>query len=256
MSERTAYSTALHSHSHPMHYNTVIPEQAFSLQGCCTLRAKAPLSPAPKLHYFTKYLNHVSPIFTRQLFPFISLLPDQGTEGELWLKYKNASLPWTMRWMKWERSLQTLCTEPSPIQGTARHCSTRFHRQWGPLAHTNLFPDWRFLNLEGHNLMWEAVSRSYLQCCPSYPSTTKITSFILISSESPEAQAMQPHWEQTPPNMASNNDTVAWAQQLEWFPLLFLSRSESTFSPFLPGTQTPAEGKIYLSRKIMAWGLH
>lgn len=87
MPGRTAHSTALHSQSHPMHHNPVFPEQAFSLQGCCVLpghlRAKAPLSPAPKAHYFTKYLNHLSPIFAEQLCPFTCLLPDQGTEGEL-----------------------------------------------------------------------------------------------------------------------------------------------------------------------------
>lgn len=51
------------------------------------------------------------------------------------------------------------------------------------------------------------------QCCPSYPSTTKITSFILISAESPKAQAEQPHWEQTPPNTASNMDTASVSVQ-------------------------------------------
>lgn len=185
-SGRTAYSTALHSHSHPMHHNTVIPEQAFSLQGCWALpghlRAKAPLSPAPKPHYFTEYLNNFPPIFTEQLCLFTSLLPEQGTEGELWLKYKMFSFHSPQDEWKQKDLHNPPCTEPSPIQGTVRHCSllysSRSCSQWGPLAHTNLFPDWRFLSLEGHNLMWKAVSRSHSQSCPSYPSTTNITPFI------------------------------------------------------------------------------
>lgn len=89
------------------------------------------------------------------------------------------------------------------------------------------------------------------QCCPSYPSTTKITSFILISAESPEAQAEQPHWEQTPPNTASNMDTAAG-----WFPHLSLSRAERPFSPFSPRHPDPSRRENLPSRKIMAWGLH
>lgn len=39
-------------------------------------------------------------------------------------------------------------------------------------------PDSQFLSLEGHKLMWEAVSRIHPQNCPSYTSTTNINSFI------------------------------------------------------------------------------
>lgn len=119
MSRRTAHSTAPHPHSHPMHHNTVIPEQAFSLQGCCTLpghlRAKAPPSPTPKSHYFTKYLNHLPPVFTEQVCLFTSLLPDQGTEGELWLKYK--MLPFHEPQDEWKgKCVHNPLHRPSPTQ--------------------------------------------------------------------------------------------------------------------------------------------
>lgn len=184
MSGRTAYSTAPHPPSHPTHHNTVIPEHVFSLQGCCVLpghfRAKAPLSPTPKPHHFTKYLNYLPPIFTEQIFLFTSLLSRSGNRRGSLTKVQDASLPWTTRWIR-GKGLHNPPWQSLAPPSTVRHCSLPYSAgsrgQWGPLAHTNLLPDWRLLSLEGHKLMWEAVSRSHPQHFPSYPSTTNITSF-------------------------------------------------------------------------------
>lgn len=72
-SRRTAYSTALHSHSHPMHHNTVIPEQAFSLQGCWALpghlTAKL-LLPQPQSHIILQSTLTISLLSLQSSFVF------------------------------------------------------------------------------------------------------------------------------------------------------------------------------------------
>lgn len=86
--------------------------------------------------------------------------------------------------MKRERCPQSPCPEPHPAQRQAlqpalEHSVLQPVRTLGP--HKPL-TDWRFLSsfhsLEGHKLTWEAVSRSHPQGCPSYLSTTNITSFF------------------------------------------------------------------------------
>lgn len=117
--------------------------------------------------------------------------------------------------------------------------------QWRPLAHTNLLPDWRLLSLEGHSLMWEAASRSHPSAAPPTPAPQRLPLSFLFLLRAPRLRQSS-----LIGNRHLQTRHPTWTQQLGDSHICLCPEHKGPSAPFLPGTQTPAEGKTYQAGKL------